>query len=77
MPTDYIEPKQKDFKLLIRLPPVCCALAESLPQEIAQFLPQSFAKYAVGDRDDPPEIFILLGRKWSVGIAHPTGLPFR
>jgi hypothetical protein len=73
MPTDHIEPKQKDFKLLIRLPPVCCALAEPLPQEIAQFLPQLFAKYAVGDRDKPPEIFILLNRKWSVGIAHPTG----
>ncbi len=72
MPTDHIEPKQKDFKLLIRLPPVCCALAEPLPQEIAQFLPQLFAKYAVGDRDKPSEIFILLDRKWSVGIAHPT-----
>ncbi len=74
MPTDHIEPKQKDFKLLIRLPPVCCALAEPLPHEIAQSLPQSFAKCTVGDRDEPPE-FILLNRKWSVGNAHPTFYP--
>jgi hypothetical protein len=73
MLTDHIEPKQKDFKLLIRLPPVCCALAEPLPQEIAQFVPQSFAKCAVGDRHEAPEIFILLDQKWSVGSAHPTG----
>jgi hypothetical protein len=65
MPTDHIEPKQKDFKLLIRLLPVCCVIARSPPQ--------SFAKCTVGDRDEPPEMFILLGRKWSVGIAHPTG----
>ncbi len=76
MPTDHIEPKQKDFKLLIRLPLVCCAFAEPLPQEIAQFLPQSFAKYAVGDRDEPPEILILLNRKLMLfwyfkGFAHP------
>ncbi len=56
MPTDHIEPEQEDFKLLIRLPPVRCANAQSLPQ--------SFAKCTVGNRDDPPEIFILLGRKW-------------
>jgi hypothetical protein len=73
MPTDHIEPKQKDFKLLIRLPPVCCALAEPLPQEIAQFLSQLFAKCAVVDRDKPPEIFRLRKRKGSEGIAHPTG----
>jgi hypothetical protein len=65
MPTDHIEPKQKDFKLLIRLPAVRCANSQSLPQ--------SFARCAVGDRDEPPEIFILLNRKWSVGSAHPTG----
>jgi hypothetical protein len=40
-------------------------------------LPQLFAKYAVGDQDEPPEIFILLDRKWSVGIAHPTFLELR
>jgi hypothetical protein len=65
MPTDYIEPKQKDFKLLIRLPPICCV--------IAQFLPQLFAKCAADDRDEPPKIFVLLNRKRSVGIAHPNG----
>jgi hypothetical protein len=65
MPTDYLEPKQKDFKLLIRLRSVRCANAQSLPQ--------SFTKYAVGDRNEPPEIFILLDQKWSVGSAHPTG----
>jgi hypothetical protein len=35
-------------------------------------LPQSSAKCTIGDRDESPEIFILLNRKWSVGIAHPT-----
>jgi hypothetical protein len=68
VPTDHLEPKQKDFKLLIRLPAVRCANAQSLPQ--------SFAKCAVGDRYEPPEIFILLNRKWSVGIAHPIFLHF-
>jgi hypothetical protein len=66
MPTDHIELEQKDFKLLIRLRAVRCANAQSLPQ--------SFAKCAVGDRDKPPEIFILLNQKWSVGIANPTGV---
>jgi hypothetical protein len=65
MPTDHVEPKQKDFKLLIRLPTVRCASAQSSPQ--------SFAKCAIGNRYKPPEIFILLNQKWSVGTAHPTG----
>jgi hypothetical protein len=65
-PTDHIELKQKDFKLLIRLPAVRCANSQSLPQ--------SFAKCAISTRCESPEIFILLNRKWCVGIAYPTNL---
>jgi hypothetical protein len=64
VPTDHVEPKQKDFKLLIRLSVVRCVKAQSLHQ--------SFASCAADNRDKPSEIFILLDRKWSVGIAHPA-----